>query len=335
MTTRPIGVAHYGLGPIGLAAAEVVARRTNLDSVAAVDADPRIVGRDLGELLGRDSVGVTVRAPDDARLDQARAVIHCTGSSLAGVAPQIRQLLDRGLSVVSSCEELSYPWIQDAEIARDLDRAARQAKVAVLGTGVNPGFAMDYLPLVLTAVTDEITSVRVHRVQDAMHRRVPLQHKIGVGLDAAGFDELAARSRIGHVGLRQSAQALAAGLGWDSARFEERLAPVVAERQVVCAAGSIEAGQVAGIHHTVTAVVDDREAVSLCLEMAVGLQNPRDEISIAGSPPIRMTVPGGLPGDQATAAILVNTVVLAVAGEPGLRVMSELSPALSARGVRR
>jgi 2,4-diaminopentanoate dehydrogenase len=332
MSTPPVGVAHFGLGPVGLAAASIVTSRPRLESVVALDVDPELRGKDLGQLVGRDAMDVKVDAEDDADFSGARVALHCTGSSLADVAPQLLRLIDRGLSVVSSCEELSYPWAEHGAVARRLDRAAKGAGVAVVGTGVNPGFAMDYLPLTLSAVTDKVKSVRVHRVQDVRDRRLPLQRKVGVGLAAEQFARLAERHEIGHVGLRQSARALVAGMGWEEPRLEERLAPILADRPLACGLGPIEPGRVAGIDHTVVAVVDGREVVGLRLEMAVGLPEPRDEVSIDAYPPVRMTVRGGFRGDPATAAILVNAVEPAIDAAPGLRVMSDLPPPRSVPG---
>src|SRR6266542_6368244 len=144
-----IGVVHYGLGPIGLAAAAVVSRRTEFVSVAAVDTDPELQGRDLGELLGLGPIGVIVSSGADVDFGGARVAIHCTGSSLARVAPQLQRLIERGVHVVSSCEELSFAWAQDAITAARLDATAKRAGVVVVGTGINPGFVMDSLPLAL------------------------------------------------------------------------------------------------------------------------------------------------------------------------------------------
>src|SRR4051812_34286786 len=151
-------VVHFGLGPIGLEVAALVAQRPRLRSAGATDINPELAGKDLGELGGTPGVPV-----GDAEAAFAAApggvVVHCTGSSLERVLPQLLACIGAGLSVVSTCEELSYPWVQAAALAKQLDDAAVANGVAVLGTGVNPGFAMDYLPVVLSGASRRVDHV--------------------------------------------------------------------------------------------------------------------------------------------------------------------------------
>jgi hypothetical protein len=69
--------------------------------------------------------------------------------------------------VVCTCEELCFPWITHPDLASRIDREARRRRVAILGTGVNPGFLMDTLPVCLTAVCQKVEAVRVSRIQNA------------------------------------------------------------------------------------------------------------------------------------------------------------------------
>ena len=72
-------------------------------------------------------------------------------------------------------------------MAKRIDALATRARVAVLGTGVNPGFVMDALPIALTGVCESVTAIEVDRVQDARIRRLPFQQKIGAGLTREEF----------------------------------------------------------------------------------------------------------------------------------------------------
>jgi 4-hydroxy-tetrahydrodipicolinate reductase len=324
---QPVPVVHYGLGPIGIEVARLVAERAALRSVGAIDISPELAGRDLGELLGGEATGVAVGDADGV-LTQARGAVvaHCTGSSLERVLPQLLECVEAGASVVSTCEELSYPWAQAPELARRLDEVAAQNGVTVLGTGVNPGFAMDYLPVVLAGASRRVDSVAVHRVQDAGVRRVPLQRKVGAGLAVEDFDEVVRAGTVRHVGLPESAQALAAAFGWKLTELRDEIRPVVAERPTPSALGEIAAGSVAGVWQEATGFVDGREAVRLTLQMSVGAENPRDEVALSGDPDVSLVIPGGLHGDVATAAVVVNAIPLVTAAAPGLRVMAELPP---------
>ncbi len=327
--TDPIGVIHYGLGPIGLEIARLTAERAALHSIGAIDISPELVGRDLAELTGTGSptgVCVTADAERAFRAPGSQVVAHCTGSSLARVLPQLLGCVEAGLSVVSTCEELSYPWDAQPDLARQLDEAARRHGVAVLGTGVNPGFAMDYLPVVLSGAARRVDHVRVHRVQDAGVRRLPLQRKVGAGLSVAEFEERVAAGTVRHVGLPESAHALAAAFGWRLSELRDEIGPVVAETATPSGLGEIAPGRVTGVRQTATGFVDGREILRLTLEMAVGLPDPRDEVRLTGDPDLSLIIPGGLHGDVATAAVAVNAIERLVAAPPGLRVMAELPP---------
>src|SRR5262249_40166722 len=148
----------------------------------AIDVDPAKVGRDLGVVVGlKKRLGVTILADPKRALKTAKphVVIHCTSSSLDAVMPQLRAILAAKAAIVSTTEELAYPYYAAARHARQLDALAKRAKVAILGTGVNPGFAMDSLPIALTAVCERVDRIVVNRIQDARMRRLPFQQKIG------------------------------------------------------------------------------------------------------------------------------------------------------------
>jgi len=320
---------HYGLGSIGLEVARLVAERSELRSVGAVDVRPELIGKHLGELIaargGRPNVVVS-EARAALAAPGADVVAHCTGSSLERVVPQLVECVEAGLSVVSTCEELSYPRDRAPEVTARLDGAARAAGVAVLGTGVNPGFAMDYLPVVLSAAMRRVDRVDIHRVQDAGLRRIPLQQKVGAGITVEEFAERVRAGTIGHVGLPESARMIAAAFGWNLTDVRETLEPHVADRPTPSGLGEIAPGRVTGIHQIVSAVAGDREVVALTLDMAVGLDAPRDEIRLFGDPDLSTVIPGGLHGDVATAAVVVNALAITAGAPPGLRVMTELPP---------
>jgi len=159
-----IRVIQYGLGPIGGAMARHIVERAGLDLVAGVDIDPSKVGKDVGEVIGlRRSLGFTVveGLSDALALVEADAVLHTTSSHFDAFKPQILEILQAGLDVVSTSEELSFPWLAHAEQAAEVDAAAKRAGKTVLGTGVNPGFVMDSLPLNLTAICQRVDRIDV------------------------------------------------------------------------------------------------------------------------------------------------------------------------------
>ncbi|MDR5708272.1 MAG: dihydrodipicolinate reductase [Armatimonadota bacterium] len=307
-------VVQYGLGAIGLGIARILLERPEVELVGAVDVAPERVGRDLGELLGTDALGVRVSA-DSAIAEQADVVLHATHSRLAQVVPQILEVVQAGANVISTCEELVYPWFHHAQEAERLDEAARARGVTVTGVGVNPGFAMDLLPVVLTAACAVVKSIRVERRVDVSRRRESLQRKAGVGLSEEEFWSALAEGRVGHVGLAQSVALIGAALGWPLEIIADHVEPV----RLPGLPG------VAGIHQVARGLVGEEERIRLELTLALGL-TPGDRIVIQGEPPLTVEIPGGLHGDMATCALTVNTIPIVAQAPPGLRTVLELPP---------
>jgi 4-hydroxy-tetrahydrodipicolinate reductase len=215
---------HVGLGPIGQGIARMVLAQEGLQLVGATDPSPEHAGKDLGLVLGLGrKLRVKVDGAPDKFLRKTRAdvAVLCTSSSLKAVRPQISALVARGLHVVSTCEELAFQVPERAALFREIGREAARRKVSVLGTGVNPGYAMDALALMLTAPCSEVRRITVTRVVDAGTRRLPLQRKVGAGLNLAQFRRAMTENSVRHVGLPESVHMIAAGLGWKLDRVDE------------------------------------------------------------------------------------------------------------------
>lgn len=326
---KTLSVVSYGLGPIGLAAADLAARKQSLRLVGAVDIDPTKRGKDLGELLGRDKpVGVVVEDDAEAVLARRRpdAILHCTGSFLPDVVDQLIACARAGANVVSSAEELLVPDLRHPEHAARLDEAAKEGGATVLGTGVNPGFVMDFLAAVASAVCHDVRAVRCERVVDAGTRRLPLQRKVGAGLSPERFEDLAATGRFGHAGLRESVALVGRALGFELDTIRQSLDPVLAEEPHRTPFLTVEPGQVAGIHNVGIGEAGGRRLVELDLQMYVGAPDPHDRIVLDATPPVDLRFEGGIPGDAATAAILVNSLPGVVAAPPGLATVLDVVP---------
>jgi 4-hydroxy-tetrahydrodipicolinate reductase len=294
--------------------------RAGIQVVGAIDIDPQKTGRDLGELLGRDAMGIAVSADaaDTLRRVRPDVVLHATQSALAAVAPQLHECIVVGADVISTCEELAYPWSAQPQIAADLDAAARAAGVTLFGAGVNPGYAMDALPVMLTAACAEVRAVRVMRVVDAAQRRGPLQRKIGAGLTLEAFMQRVHEGAVRHVGLPESLHMIAAALGWRLDASDTMIMAILAERAIATEHVFVEAGYVAGVHQIARGYIGERDVITLDLRMYVGAPDPQDTVEIDGDPPLRMTIAGGIHGDIATAAIVVNAIASVRKAESGL-----------------
>ena len=324
---RALKVVFVGLGPIGQGIARMVLDTEGLQVVGATDLAPDQDGRDLGAVLGLGrKVRVKVEGDPERFMRRARAdvAVLCTSSSLKEVSPQVAALVKSGLNVISTCEELAYPTPATASIFRELDAAAARKKVSVLATGVNPGFAMDILALIFTAPCSNVRRVSVARCVDAATRRLPLQRKVGAGLNLNQFRRAMTEGTVRHVGLRESVHMIADGLGWKLDRVDETLEAAIAPRDLDTEYLRIPAGGVAGIKQHARGFKGEDGVISLDLQMYVGAESPRDHVYIDGTPTIDMTVKGGIAGDQATAALVVNSIPKLMAARPGLVTMKDL-----------
>ena len=324
---RSVRVIVSGLGPIGQGVSRLLLGTDGLQLVGAADSSPGLAGKDLGAVLGLPKKLRIKIQGDPARLlrkAKPEVAVICTASSVREIKPQVTAFLQRGVNVVTTCEELSFPVRRNASAFRELDRLARRKKVRVLATGVNPGYAMDALALMLTAPCARVNRVSVTRVVDAGSRRLPLQRKVGAGLNLSQFRRAVTEGTVRHVGLVESVHMIAAGLGWTLERVDESLEPAIAPRDLDTEYLRIPAGAAAGIHQSARGYRDGELAISLDLQMYVGAESPRDHVLLDADPPIDATIAGGVAGDVATAAIVVNVLPKVLAAPPGVLTMKDI-----------
>jgi 4-hydroxy-tetrahydrodipicolinate reductase len=322
-----IPVVIMGLGEIGQMIARAALSISDLEIVGAIDLNPERVGRSLGDLLHAVTPEVTiVNTTEEAfRAAKGGVLLHSTGSRLEAVAVEIEGALRAGLSVVSTCEELACPWVRHPKIADQLERLAQKRNVTVLGAGVNPGFVLDRLIATLGQVVGRVERVHGVRVVDATRRRDGLKRKIGAGLTEAEFNAGVENGSVGHVGLMESAALAAMGLGHSVDEVDEEILPVIAETAHDGLWRRIEKGDICGLRQIARAFDEGREVARLELTIALGAKDPRDEITIVGEPPISLKIPGGTPGDEATAWSVVHAAALLGQGaEPGLITVLDL-----------
>jgi hypothetical protein len=322
-----IRVVHFGLGPIGAAIVKQVATRSGFKIVGAIDIDDAKVGRDLGDVVGLPKrLGIKVSSDVGRTLKTAKpdVVVLCTSSSIKTVLPQIEEILKAKTAIVSTTEELSYPGYTHIRHARQIHALAKKAKVAVLATGVNPGFAMDALPIMLTAVCERVDRVIVHRVQDARIRRLPFQQKIGAGLTTEQFQKKVDDGSVRHVGLTESIAMIADALGWTLDRITDVVQPKLASVTISSEFLAVDPGYVCGIIQDGVGYRKNEPVIKMHMEAYLGSPETYDSIEIEGSPNLSMKIAGGIHGDVATASIVVNSIPKVLKAPPGLHTMRDL-----------
>jgi 4-hydroxy-tetrahydrodipicolinate reductase len=320
-----VRVAIVGLGAIGREVLKAVRARPGLALVAVADPAAALVGRDAGEVAGVGACGVSIVASAEEAFSQFGGVdvaLVLTASGVADVLPIVEAAALRGVDVISTCEDLSYADLATPDLARKVDARARAGGITVLGTGINPGFVMDRLPLTLAAACVRVDSVRVARVVDAAKRRGPLRAKVGADLTPAEFAAGVAARRLGHRGLPESCALVGLGLGVRFDDVESTIEPVVTS--AASPRAGIEPGRVAGLRQSAVGRTGGREIVRLDLEMSVAAPDPHDRVVIAGDPPLDVLVQGGTHGDRGTVGTTVSAIPAVVVASPGLKTVLDL-----------
>ena len=324
---KKIRAVQYGVGPIGAAIARLMREKESIEIIGAIDSDPAKAGRDLGDVVGGSEAPWGVQVSRDAEAMLAKSpdvVIHSTSSYLPDVMDQLLACLAAECCVVSTCEELSYPYRKHPELSAKLDEEAKTWGVALLGTGINPGFVMDKLLITLSAASQTIESARAVRIVDASKRRLPLQKKVGAGMTELEFRAQVTAGIIKHHGLPESVAMVSDALGLGVDDISETIEPVIARETVKTPFLEVEPGQVAGVHQIARGFAGSKEKIFMELQMYVGAKNPGDTVEIAGNPNLTLTIPGGTHGDIATASVVVNCIPAILDATAGLRTSRDL-----------
>lgn len=324
---KKVKVAQFGLGPIGLESIALAAVQSWVELVGGVDVAPDKAGRSMAEVTGNAAIGGKVHASIEALLAEVQPdiILHTASSSAAASLAQVRPALERGISVASTCEELIFPQLKTIDIAVEYDTLCKKTGARVVATGVNPGFVMDLLPIVLTGVSRQVNSIYVERVVDAVTRRKPLQAKIGSGRPPEEFRAAFKAGKAGHAGFQQSLALLAHAMGWKLDSIHETCEPVVADATLKTRYFEVQAGQTRGLHQRAIGIVRGEAKLVLDLTMALGEANPHDTIVVRGRPDLHLTLNGGVAGDDATVAALINIVPRVLAAAPGIRLVTDLA----------
>jgi len=326
---RKVKVVLYGVGAVGSLIGRFLLEKEGIDLVGAVDIAKDKVGKDLGEVLGvKRKLGIKVSNNVDAVFSKAKAdiAIHTTSSFLKDTYPQIASIIKHGVKIVSTCEELSYPYYIEPKLVKELDALAKKYNATVLGTGINPGFLMDTLVITLTAVCQKIEKIEAVRIMNAATRRLPFQKKIGAGLTIEEFQQKIKDKQItGHVGLEQSIAMIADALAWKLDKITaESVEPVIAKKPVESKSIKVKTCEVVGLRQKAKGVMKDREVIVLDFQAYIGAEEEYDAITIDGIPNVKQKITPCVHGDIGTIAMVVNSIPKVINAPAGLFTMKDL-----------
>jgi hypothetical protein len=327
-----IRVLVLGTGRMGSEIARLVLDKPGLELVGAYGRRHERAGMDLGHAIGLDrELGVPIDTDLAAVIERSRPeiAIQATCSRIVDAREELEALVGHGVHVISIAEQMVYPACSSPSFARDLREMALARGVAVLGTGINPGFVLDLLVITLTGVCADVRSIVARRVNDLSPYGPSVLAAQGVGMSPEAFSEGLADGRVaGHYGFAESIHLIAAALGWQIERIEETREPIIARVRRETATVVVEPGQVAGCSHTAVAYREGRPVISLIHPQQVQPQaegvTTEDVIEIVGSPSVRLAGSPEIPGGQATAALAVNMIPRVLNAPPGLHTMPDL-----------
>ena len=327
---KKFDIIQVGLGPMGKIITNLLLQRKNIKLRGFIDIDPQLIGKKLSELVDIETeLDLVIESDLDSVLSRENAdvVIIATSSFLKKTFPTIESVVKSGSDVISICEELSFPFQYQAELSEKIDNLAKANNVTVVGTGINPGYLMDLLPIVLTAPCQSVKSIKVTRMMNSAKRRVPFQKKIGTGLTVEEFHTKINKKEItGHVGLTQSIQMIVSALGIDYDEIIELpTEEIITEKELKTSYGElVQKGYVCGLKSKAFAKREGKEVITLDFVAYAGDHDEYDSVIIDGIPRIEQKIIGGVHGDLGTSAMVANLIPKVITARPGLFTMKDL-----------
>ncbi|HVO25068.1 MAG TPA: 2,4-diaminopentanoate dehydrogenase [Candidatus Margulisiibacteriota bacterium] len=327
-----IRVLLLGTGQMGCGIARLVLEKHGLELVGAFARRRERAGTDLGRVIGRQQeLGIPISAELETVTAQTRphVAIQATCSRLTDALGEITTLVRQGVHVISIAEEMAYPAARSPALAADIHRLARAHGVAVVGTGINPGFVLDLLVITLTGVCSGIQSITAQRINDLSPYGPSVLASQGVGLTPEAFQAgLEDGTVVGHFGFAESIHMIADAVGWEIDRVEEYRQPIVSRVRRETPFVVVEPGHVAGCLHTALAYRAGAAVITLVHPQQVHPQlegvATGDTIEINGTPKVRLAGSPEIPGGLGTIAVAVNMIPRVLSAPPGLHCMADL-----------
>mgnify|MGYP001335301739 CR=1 FL=1 len=331
-----IKVILHGLGGVGQYAGRMMAERPYIEIVGAVvHTDKAKIGKDVGEVLGLNKkLGVIVSnsLEDVIAKTSADIVLDSTVSFVEDLKGPLFTCIKSGLNFVSACEELAYPWVSQAKLAHEIDELAKSHSVTVLGTGINPGFLQDLVPLTFAGACAKVTKITERRCNQCSDLGNHVLQQFDLGEKIEVFDKHAADgSLVAHTGHPEQIKMMADAMGWEITDIKRELKAWISKSKRVGKYATIEPGQVSNVQTVTTGYKSNgKPAIVLDFTMTFapteesrkedaekGLQ-PGDILTIDGEPNIDITIKGLTSAGLVTAARVANAVPYVVQAKPGL-----------------
>ena len=327
-----VKVIIWGLGAMGSGMAEMLLKKKGVEIVGAVGRGSK-VGKSMYDFLSverGERPDVIIGTPEDVITEKAADVVLCCTDSFTKVAfDRLKFVLEKKINVVSSAEEMSYPQAQSPELAKEIDRIAKENGVSILGTGINPGLIMDLLVVIMTGGCEGVEHIVSRRVNSLSPFGPAVMEEQGIGITEEEFRKGVETGKLsGHVGFHESINMIADAIGWKVDKVTQSMEPIVTNVDRKSPYGFAKAGNVAGCAMKGYGYIDG----DLKIEMdhpqqiepeQVGVQTG-DYVIIKGTPNINMLNSPEVPGGIGTIAMCVNMIPHVINARPGLHTMIDL-----------
>ena len=335
MRTENVKVAIWGFGAMGSGIAEVLLRKKGVDIVGVCDIHPERVNKSIFEVLGvprQDRPEVIILADIEKVIAKGSAdvVLLATDSFTRKAFPKIKLIVEKGINVISTAEEMAYPKAKEPELALELDRLAKANGVSVLGTGINPGLIMDLLVILMTGACTDVEYVKAERVNSLSPFGPAVMEEQGVGITLEQFNEQSKSGHLaGHVGFNESVTMICDAIGWklDQA-VEQTMEPIVSTVLRKTKYAEVLPGNVAGCTMKGFGMVNGKLAVEMVHPQQIEPQlegtDTGDYVVIKGTPDINLSNKPEVPGGIGTIAMCINMIPQVINARPGLYTMIDL-----------
>lgn len=328
-----VKVIIWGLGAMGGGMADMLLKKKGVDVVGVIGRGAKL-GKSMYDFIKTergDRPDVLIQSEDELLKEKAAdVVLLCTDSFTKEAFPRIKRIIENKMNVVSSAEEMAYPQAQSPELAKEIDRLAKENGVTVLGTGINPGLIMDLLVVLMTGCCEEVDHIVSRRVNSLSPFGPVVMHEQGIGITVDEFKEGVKTGRLsGHVGFHESIRMITDAIGWElSAPVTQSMEPIVTDVDRKSPYGFAKAGDVAGCAMKGFGYVDGELKVEMDHPQQiepeqVGVQTG-DYVIIKGTPNVNMVNSPEVPGGIGTIAMCVNMIPQTINAEPGLKTMIDL-----------
>ncbi|MEW9121292.1 MAG: 2,4-diaminopentanoate dehydrogenase [Thermotaleaceae bacterium] len=329
-----IKVIIWGFGAMGSGMAEMLLKKEGVEIVGICDRNPERVGKDMYQVLGiergeRKSILIEASPEEVISEGIADVILIATDSFTRKTFDKIKFSVENKINVISTAEEMAYPQAQEPELAKEMDRIAKENGVSILGTGINPGFVLDLLILALTGTCESVEHIKAARINDLAPFGRAVMEEQGVGLTVDAFEEGVKNEKVaGHVGFPESIHMIGDGIGWKVEKIKETREPIVSNVYRKSKYAEVEPQNVAGCRQCGYGYVDGRVKIEMehpqqILPELEGVDTG-DYIWIQGTPNINMQIKPEIPGGIGTIAMCINMIPHVINASPGLKTMLDL-----------